>query len=137
MWPARPTPWVLPMLRTIELPRDEQAPGRARNLIRSLRPELGEQVVRDACLLISEVVSNSVVHGEGRSVRMVIDTSPDGRLRCEVIDDGDGFVPRARAADQRTGGWGLEIVERVADRWGVREGSTHVWFELSRSAPAL
>jgi hypothetical protein len=29
------------------------------------------------------------------------------------------------------GGWGLHLVETLSRRWGVREGSTHVWFELA------
>ena len=33
----------------------------------------------------------------------------------------------SEAAD---GGWGLHLVDQVAQRWGVHEGSTHVWFEL-------
>jgi len=45
-------------------------------------------------------------------------------------------VLRRRAFDQ-VGGWGLEIVEDVASRWGVHEGTTHVWFELERSGPRL
>ena len=38
--------------------------------------------------------------------------------------------PRPRH-DQAIGGWGLDLVDRLAGSWGVREGSTHVWFELS------
>ena len=30
------------------------------------------------------------------------------------------------------GGWGLYLLDRVARRWGVHEGSTHVWFEIAR-----
>jgi hypothetical protein len=38
-------------------------------------------------------------------------------------------VATGRAAD-RDGGWGLPLVEHLADRWGTFQGSTHVWFEL-------
>jgi hypothetical protein len=30
------------------------------------------------------------------------------------------------------GGWGLHMVEALTERWGVRDGSTHVWFEIDR-----
>jgi hypothetical protein len=32
-----------------------------------------------------------------------------------------------------SGGWGLQLVDRVASSWGVRvDGTTCVWFELAR-----
>ena len=53
-------------------------------------------------------------------------------MRVEVIDQGVGFVPTARAKPKtEVGGWGLHLVETLSDRWGVHEGSTHVWFEVS------
>jgi hypothetical protein len=40
--------------------------------------------------------------------------------------------PRAPAvARHMVGGWGLHLVETLSRRWGVREGSTHLWFELA------
>ena len=50
-----------------------------------------------------------------------------------MIDQGVGFVPVARdrpATD--VGGWGLHLVQTLSNRWGVHEGSTHVWFEIER-----
>jgi two-component sensor histidine kinase len=87
-------------------------------------------------LLISELVSNSVQHGDGEQVTILIDPDPSGAVRCEVIDDGGGFVPRGRA-QREVGGWGLDLVEQIAASWGVREGSTHVWFELSTERPRV
>lgn len=107
----------------------------ARQSIDDLRPALGADTVADARLLISELVTNSVQHGHGDSIVVHIDAEDPGVLRCEVIDDGTGFVPRARQDDTPVGGWGLDLVERIAASWGVREGSTHVWFEL-RQSPA-
>ncbi len=40
-------------------------------------------------------------------------------------------VARIGASDE-AGGWGLHLVETLAESWGVREGSTHVWFELAQ-----
>jgi hypothetical protein len=54
-----------------------------------------------------------------------------------VIDQGVGFVPVARdrpATD--VGGWGLHLVQTLSNRWGVYEGSTHVWFEIDRTSAA-
>jgi anti-sigma regulatory factor (Ser/Thr protein kinase) len=51
-----------------------------------------------------------------------------------VTDWGPGFDARTRTREpgDHTGGWGLFLVERLADNWGVqRDGeSTMVWFEL-------
>jgi anti-sigma regulatory factor (Ser/Thr protein kinase) len=117
------------MLRRVELPRDERAPAVARRALDDLCPALDRTRREDARLLISELVTNSVTHGDGDTVVILIDAELPGVLRCEVVDDGAGFVPRARGA-RSVGGWGLDLVERLAASWGVREGSTHVWFEL-------
>jgi anti-sigma regulatory factor (Ser/Thr protein kinase) len=60
--------------------------------------------------------------------------TPDG-LRAEVSDPGPGFVPRERAGElDDPGGWGLVLVDRLAERWGVHNDErTSVWFELTRS----
>jgi anti-sigma regulatory factor (Ser/Thr protein kinase) len=118
------------MLHRHELPRDVLAPVAARRAIDELRPLYDEQTLADARLLVSELVSNGVRHGEGSEIVLLLDTDVPGRLRCEVIDQGHGFVPRARS-DEEIGGWGLDFVEKLARSWGVREGSTHVWFELT------
>jgi anti-sigma regulatory factor (Ser/Thr protein kinase) len=118
------------MLRRLELARDARAPAVARQAVDDLRDEFDAGLVDDLRLLLSELVTNSVQHGGGDQVTVLIDPNPGGTVRCEVVDDGSGFVPRGRAG-RDVGGWGLDLVEQLADRWGVREGSTHVWFELS------
>jgi anti-sigma regulatory factor (Ser/Thr protein kinase) len=62
----------------------------------------------------------------------------DDDVRVEVIDHGEGFVPSPRAGDvQDPGGFGLFLVGRLADRWGVEaDDTTCVWFELGRPARA-
>ena len=55
------------------------------------------------------------------------------RLRVEVTDWGPGFTRGARPSRpaDAVGGWGLVLVERLADRWGVMRNSfTRVWFEI-------
>ena len=117
------------MLLRLELPRNERAPATARHALDELRPPLAGRVRSDAQLLVSELVTNSVAHGSGDKIVVLLDHEQPGGLRCEVIDQGSGFVPRARP-DQPVGGWGLELVEQIASSWGVREGSTHVWFAI-------
>lgn len=116
-----------------EFPRDELAPSRARAAMAALEPPPSGLPWEDATLLVSELVTNSVVHGSGETVALVIDDGRPGRLRCDVVDGGNGFVPRPRG-DRVGGGWGLELVERLCSRWGVLVGPTHVWFELHAAA---
>jgi anti-sigma regulatory factor (Ser/Thr protein kinase) len=87
---------------------------------------------------VSELVTNSVRHSSAdprRSVGLEVAVTPS-KLRVEVSDGGRGFEPRRRDGDRsRPGGWGLYLVEQIADRWGVVLGSlTRVWFEIDRVA---
>jgi anti-sigma regulatory factor (Ser/Thr protein kinase) len=123
------------MLRRFDFPRDERAPAAARHAVETLDLPGHPEAIQDARLLISELVTNSVRHGAGESISLLIDAEPPGVLRCEVVDDGSGFVPRGREG-REIGGWGLDLVEQISRSWGVREGSTHVWFELVTDAGA-
>jgi hypothetical protein len=54
---------------------------------------------------------------------------------CVIVTNaGDGFNPTPRVPTARDGGFGLYLLEKTADRWGVDSiGGTRVWFELSES----
>jgi anti-sigma regulatory factor (Ser/Thr protein kinase) len=93
---------------------------------------LDEDDVRDACLLASELVTNAVVHGEGRSgVVMHLAAAARG-VRVEVCDGGLGFdFPLDSRSEGVLGGLGLRILDATASRWGVAgDDGTCVWFEL-------
>lgn len=126
-------------------PRREQAtiapavavPATARRLIVDW---FGDQLEREelerARLAVSELATNAVRHGVGEiTVRAELD---EDRLLVEVIDRGSGFerVVRERDFDQ-VGGWGLHIVDAAVSRWGIHEGTTHVWFEIERRGPRV
>jgi anti-sigma regulatory factor (Ser/Thr protein kinase) len=53
----------------------------------------------------------------------------------EVADDGPGFEPRPQTPDQDSrSGWGLYLVDQLADRWGVtRSEAGGAWFEIDRA----
>ena len=119
------------MILAQDIPRDPHAPAIARRMVDELGGVLDPQCAEQARLLLSEVVTNAVRHGEGETIRVLLDAVQGGELRCEVMDEGHGFVPKARDKPSMVeGGWGLHLVETLSRRWGVREGSTHVWFEL-------
>jgi anti-sigma regulatory factor (Ser/Thr protein kinase) len=76
-------------------------------------------------LMVSELVSNALVHGSGAiSVEVSRD---DGDVRLEVTDDGGSTSPHIE--NKSMGGWGLQFVDELADRWGSekRGERTLVW----------
>jgi anti-sigma regulatory factor (Ser/Thr protein kinase) len=128
----------VPVELSAEVPRDRSAPMRARDLLRArFAAELGPSELKDAEVVVSELVSNALLHGDG-AIRLRLDYE-DGVLRGEVIDDGPGFEAEVRERGARDfGGRGLWLVAKLARRWGVHDGSSHVWFELARpSAPEI
>jgi anti-sigma regulatory factor (Ser/Thr protein kinase) len=113
------------------LSRDPSAPGTARAWLGTLfGADLGDGMLATAKLLVSEIVTNAVLHGQGEIVlRVRLD---QGRLFAEVTDQGHGFTWTIPEPDlERTAGWGLMLVARQADRWGVDGVPTNVWFELN------
>ena len=109
------------------------APAIARREVEKLGPEVDPRVLRDAQLLTSELVKNSIKHsGSVDPIRLRAWARRTG-LKVEVADGGFGFELASAAADPRDeAGRGLLILETLADRWGVnRDARTRVWFELS------
>lgn len=111
------------------------APERARAWLQNAAAWLPEELERNLQLLTCELVNNSVLHGNAGE-RDVIDIElrpTDGGVRAQVSDPGAGFAPsdRTRPLDE-PGGWGLVLVDRLAERWGVEHDQrTCVWFELA------
>jgi anti-sigma regulatory factor (Ser/Thr protein kinase) len=121
------------MTLTVDIERDLTAPATARRVVDGLSGTVAEDVLPDVRLLVSELVTNSVKYGGEGALRLQIDAYGPRKLRAEVIDQGVGFVPVARdRPSTEVGGWGLHLVQTLSNRWGVYEGSTHVWFEIDR-----
>jgi anti-sigma regulatory factor (Ser/Thr protein kinase) len=113
------------------LPLDPRAPGIARELVRGLGVD--DATRRTLELIVSELVTNSVVHG---------DTAPEGELALRINSDTDGvrgevcgpgptFEWEQHEPNLTTpGGLGLMLVDNLAESWGItRNGDTCVWFE--------
>jgi anti-sigma regulatory factor (Ser/Thr protein kinase) len=121
----------------IELPPAPGSVARARDGLDALRGSVADGTLEDVRLLISEIVTNSVRHaGLGPTDRVAVRVIAEpGRVRAEVVDTGKGFeAPPHGPTTGASSGWGLFLVERVANRWGVerRDGRTRVWFEIDR-----
>ena len=71
----------------------------------------------DAELVLTELVSNAVLHAAGR-VRIVVTCEPDGVL-LEVLDSSPVAPVRRAVSDGGTTGRGLHLVAAMASAWGV------------------
>lgn len=91
-----------------------------------------------ARLIVAELATNAALHGRvpGRSFRLTLAVVTPSTLRIEVTDTrGDHLPVRAMATAEAPAesGYGLLLVEELADRWGVRTGPVPcktVWAEL-------
>jgi anti-sigma regulatory factor (Ser/Thr protein kinase) len=114
---------------TTNLPRSPDSVRTARRLLDAHAGTLRPQQRTDAALMVSELVTNALLHGSG-TISLRIDLERDA-LRIEVSDEGNVALSPTPTAGAH-GGWGLRIVEELADDWGVLEGSTRVWLRLYR-----
>ena len=125
----------------LRLDAGPRAPSTAREALTRLETDLCRPQLDSVRLLVSELVTNSVRHaGDGRTAPVGLEVRvSDDRVRVEVSDRGSGFDPAPRDDDQdQASGWGLYLVNRLADRWGViRNDVTRVWFELDRRHRSL
>ncbi|MEU3659327.1 ATP-binding protein [Streptomyces sp. NPDC032940] len=130
----------------LEIRPDPAEVGRARRWARSRLAGSGiqadEPLAETLVLLVSELVTNAVVHtGCPAVLRLVLPgaVGEETTVRLEV-DDTSGHAPVPRCVDgDATGGRGLALVDGLADRWGwSREGAgKRIWCELDRcSGPA-
>ena len=112
-----------------------RAPAEARRTVSEGFRDLDPDTLSRLRLLVTELVTNSVRHGglaEDDAIELSVRRAED-RVRVAVTDSGAGFRPATppRPDADRPAGWGLYLVDRLADRWGVTsDGETRVWFEL-------
>ncbi|WP_435270723.1 SpoIIE family protein phosphatase [Streptomyces sp. 1222.5] len=93
--------------------------------------------VDSAVLLVSEMVTNVLVHTDADALLLAEVAGADGRrLRVEVTDAGDDLPHRRRPGELASSGRGLMLIELLADTWGVdpRGRGKSIWFELYESA---
>ncbi len=128
-------PEVTPSL-CLSLERDPEAPSRARAAVTgfSENSEMAETSLATLTLLVSELVSNAVLHSGAPPASGILVHARmlhEGAVRVEVTDQGTGFTAIPRDPTRPVGGYGLFLVEKQATRWGVdQEGGTRVWFEI-------
>jgi anti-sigma regulatory factor (Ser/Thr protein kinase) len=119
---------------SLRLDRGPEAAAKARRGLANLRGDLDPPLMETLRLLVTELVTNSVRHTGASTVVLNVLVGKRAVL-TEVTDAGPGFDPsEAGTPGPDHTGWGLFLVERLAERWGVtRNGhGTKVWFELRR-----
>jgi anti-sigma regulatory factor (Ser/Thr protein kinase) len=131
-------------LIALTLPCAPDAPAAVRDELRHL--DGLSCVLSDVMLVASELVNNAVAHSSGTPQHDLEVRASRGRGRLTVSVRDPGISGRSAGASPRSdvqvGGWGLQIVEALSERWGEeRENGYRVWADISlagrerRSAP--
>lgn len=120
-------------MKLLRLVADRLAPAAARRHVQQHCDESGvsPSTADTAVLLTSELVSNSVLYADGPHVELGTDTEADG-VRVEVADTSPTHPAHQSADDARENGRGVQLVDELADAWGVEDtgpGKT-VWFTV-------
>jgi anti-sigma regulatory factor (Ser/Thr protein kinase) len=119
------------------LPHDPDSARTARALAReALGDRLDGARQDDVVLMVTELVTNAVRHAPARPdgsivLKLEVETSA---ARVVVIDGGGAFEFEHATFDARTPHFGLQLIDRMADRWGLSlDGEKAVWFEVDLS----
>ncbi|MFF8831946.1 SpoIIE family protein phosphatase [Streptomyces sp. NPDC015131] len=107
----------------------------ARQHLRELLHDWADpEQVDSAVLMVSEMVTNVLVHTDGDALLVAEATGDHGkrRLRVEVADASDELPHRRRPGEMASSGRGLILMEMLAHEWGVdpRGEGKSIWFEL-------
>jgi anti-sigma regulatory factor (Ser/Thr protein kinase) len=118
------------------IPLSPRAPGEARRVLEPLSSLISPKALDDLRVVVSELVTNSVRHSgmeTGKPIHLRVRVS-EGSIRIQVDDRQAAFTARPRPPGEDGGsGWGLYLVDRLADRWG-RIPKDGVWAELDLPA---
>jgi len=118
---------------------DARAPGATRAfVVECLEGRVVASVLDSAQLVVSELVTNSLRHGGVPMGEAVVSVELMSELvRVGVHDSGSDGVIAAQPPDLDTGGgFGLNLVQMLSERWGVEwlaAGGTQVWAQLLRT----
>ncbi len=121
----------------MHLPPVPKAAVDARRFVRRLGLPVTEDAVASAELMVTELVTNVVLHARTHAVLGVAVTSETVLV---TVQDEDAAHPEQQpyGTSLAQQGRGLHIVETLADRWGVSayDGGKVVWFTVPRTTDA-
>jgi anti-sigma regulatory factor (Ser/Thr protein kinase) len=127
----------------LEIGPDPAEVGRARRWARSRLAGSGigadEPLAETLILLVSELVTNAVVHtGCPAVLRLCLQGGAEAAtVRLEVADSSARPPTPRHAEGDETNGRGLELVDGLADRWGwnLEGAGKRIWCEVDRCTP--
>ncbi|MER8068937.1 SpoIIE family protein phosphatase [Streptomyces sp. NPDC094034] len=119
---------------TVAQAEPERIAGVRRQLRQLLHDWADPEQIDAAELMVSEMITNVLVHtdGDARLVAEARGEPGDRRLRVEVADASDELPHRRHPGELASSGRGLVLMEMLADAWGVdpRGEGKSIWFEL-------
>jgi anti-sigma regulatory factor (Ser/Thr protein kinase) len=124
---------------TVAQAQPERIAGVRRQLRELLHDWADPEQVDSAELMVSEMVTNVLVHTDGDAALLAALTGETGsrRLHVEVADASDELPHKRKPGEMASSGRGLVLMEVLADAWGVdpRGAGKSIWFELYESGP--
>jgi anti-sigma regulatory factor (Ser/Thr protein kinase) len=119
-------------LLSVDLPPEPASASRARSLAREeLEPSLSRDTVETIALLVTELVTNAILHAR-TPLQLHIESKPDRVRIC--VEDSSNEQPAVRRYEfDAVTGRGLALVEQLASSWGVdtTPSGKVVWCEVS------
>jgi anti-sigma regulatory factor (Ser/Thr protein kinase) len=116
--------------RSASFPASPASAREARSFLCQVLPDDAEPDLDVILLLLTELVTNAVIHAR---TPVHVQVAVDGpRVRIDVQDDAPNPPVRRAATPESLNGRGLLLLDRLADRWGFEpspSGKT-VWFEV-------
>ncbi|WP_328537714.1 ATP-binding SpoIIE family protein phosphatase [Streptomyces sp. NBC_00344] len=126
---------------TVAQSQPERISASRRQLRELLHDWTDPEQVDSAVLMVSEMMTNVLVHTDGDAMLTAEVTGEPGgrRLRGEVADSSDELPHKRRPGEMASSGRGLMLTELLADRWGVdpRGAGKAIWFELYESGAGV
>nr|WP_231126911.1 ATP-binding protein [Motilibacter aurantiacus] len=120
---------------SVDLRPEPRAAREARLWVRSQVPPLGPEAADALDILVSEVVTNAVLHARTRFTVGV--TRLDSAVLVTVADHNPQQPEPQAESDSRTSGRGLALLSALSDDWGVttEPDGKCVWFVLAAAGP--
>ncbi|MFE7807707.1 SpoIIE family protein phosphatase [Streptomyces sp. NPDC057430] len=122
-------------MMTIAQAEPERIAAARRHVRQLLHDWTDEDQLDSAVLMVSEMVTNVLIHTDGDAL-LVAEVTCIGearRLRVEVSDGSDELPHKRHPGEMASSGRGLVLMEMLADAWGVdpRGEGKSIWFELN------